>query len=278
MLKETMKYDLIFISYDEPEAEQNWERVKSIYPNTKRVHKVNGIAKAWKKAAEISETSHFFTMDGDSQLLDNFNFDIENFQGEVDKRVHVYRCRNRVNGLVYGYGSVHLFNTQLVRDFQDLDVVDFTLSVATEDFYIQPEIASITCFNTSPYISWKSGFRESSKLASRTNAYAGTQPDHRTMSRLKVWTSIGRDSLFGEYVLLGARMGSIHGFKFKDCPDELSKISNHDWFRDGFERIKKHSIEEQLSNASKELLDFGFTCPEYSCKQSLHIKELLYNV
>ena len=177
-------FDLFFMSYDEPDAEKNWELLKSQVPTAKRVHGVNGIARAWVEASKRSETSHFFTMDGDSQLNPNFSFELEDFQGDKDKRVHVYRCKNAVNGLVYGYGSIHLFNTELVRKFKDLDVVDFTLSVATEGFKIQPEVASTTYFNTSEYISFKSDFVKPLNRCSETNAYVGTQIDSRTENRL----------------------------------------------------------------------------------------------
>lgn len=271
-------HDFIFISYDEPEADKNWELVKKRVPHAKRVHGVDGIARAWKRASEIAESSHFFTMDGDSQINPEFSFEVQDFSGPEDKRVHVYRCRNRVNGLVYGYGSIHLFNTNLVRNFTNLDVVDFTLSVATEGFYIQPEVASMTCFNTSPYIAWKSGFREASKLASKTNAYVGTSVDHRTMGRLRVWTSLGKDQPFGDFCLLGARMGAIFGFKNESDPEKLALISNHEWFQSEFQKIEGCNLEEALVKTGEELNTFGEICQDMTAEQSSLVKKVLYNV
>jgi len=274
----TTPFDLIFITYDEPRAEENWERLKTRVPQAKRVHGVEGIARAWKRASEIAQTSHFFTMDGDSQLLESFRFDINDFQGENDQRVHVYRCLNNVNGLVYGYGSIHLFHTQLVRDFHDLDVVDFTLNVATQGFCIQPEIASRTCFNTSPYIAWKSGFREASKLASQTNAYINTRPDPRSLNRLQVWTMLGRDVEFGDWCMLGARAGAVFGFQNANDSNQLALISEHEWFKREFSKLEGKNIEENLEHHAQRLQDFDFPVQEIDPEQSRLIKSWLFGV
>jgi len=271
-------FDLFFMSYAEPEAEKNWLILKSQVPTAKRVHGVEGIARAWVEAAKRSTTSHFFTMDGDSRLNPNFSFQLEDFQGEKDKRVHVYRCKNAVNGLVYGYGSIHLFNTELVRNFRSLDVVDFTLSVATQGFKIQPEIASTTNFNTSEYISFKSGFREASKLASETNTYVGTQVDERTQKRLLIWTSLGSDVPYGDWVILGARVGAIFGKTNKDSKEKLALISNHKWFEEEFSKFAPGNLQSDLQKSKRELHEFNILCQDYTPQQSKMIKQILYKV
>lgn len=260
------------MTYDEPKAEEYWELLKEKIPNAKRVHGVEGIARAWVEAGKRAETSHFYTMDGDSLLKDDFDFHIENFEGEQDQRVHVYRCQNFVNGLVYGYGSIHLFPTQLVRDFKDLDAVDFTLSVATKGFCVQHEVASITRFNTSAYISWKSGFREASKLASQTNAPACGQPDRRSYKRLRAWCSLGRDVEYGKWCLLGARMGALWGFDWAKEPEKLALISDHNWFQERFAEIEASNLDQMLTNEREKLLKKDFLCEEIEAKESERIK------
>jgi len=49
-------FDLFFMSYAEPEAEKNWLILKSQVPTAKRVHGVEGIARAWVEAAKRSTT------------------------------------------------------------------------------------------------------------------------------------------------------------------------------------------------------------------------------
>ncbi len=271
-------FDLFFMSYDEPEADKNFDRLKKKIPHAKRVHGVEGIARAWVTAAHRAETSHFYTMDGDSQLLPDFDLNLVDFKGRDDKRVHVFRCKNRVNGLVYGYGSVHCFHTEHVRNFKNLDVVDFTLSVATEGFCIQPAVVSQTCFNTSPYISFKSGFREASKLASATNAYAGSKPDFRTHERLKAWTSLGLDESYGDWVILGARLGAIHGFKYKNDPDKLALISDHQWFRGLFNEYVDSNPRDLFQETKDTLEKFDFYVETFSERQSRYVKGMLYSV
>lgn len=45
-------YDIVFISYNEPNAEKNWESLKQRFPSAKRVDGVKGIHEAHKKAAK----------------------------------------------------------------------------------------------------------------------------------------------------------------------------------------------------------------------------------
>lgn len=274
----TPPFDLIFITYDEPRGEENWKDLQARVPSAKRVHGVKGIARAWKRASEVASTSHFFTMDGDSQLMENFDFELDDFQGLHDERVHVYRCLNHVNGLVYGYGSIHLFPTKLVREFTDLEVVDFTLNVATKGFCIQPRVASKTCFNTSAYIAWKSGFREASKLASMTNAYVHTTPDPRSAKRLQVWCMLGRDVDFGNWCMLGARMGAIFGFTYADKPDQLALISEHQWFQDEFAKIERDDPEQLLLLEAGKLQNFDFPIQEIDAERSRLMKSWLFGV
>ncbi|MCR9204268.1 MAG: hypothetical protein NXH75_06815, partial [Halobacteriovoraceae bacterium] len=125
---------------------------------------------------------------------------------------------------------------------------------------------------------WKSGFREASKLASKTNAYVGTSVDQRTMGRLRVWTSVGRDQPFGDFCILGARMGAIFGHKFENEPEKLALISNHEWFQSEFQKIEGCNLEEALTEARVELNTYGEICQDLSAEQSSLLKKVLYNV
>ena len=52
--------DIIFLSYDEPNAEKNWHKLKSKYPRAKRSHGVKGRTQAYYAAAALSDTEYFF--------------------------------------------------------------------------------------------------------------------------------------------------------------------------------------------------------------------------
>ena len=49
-------YDMVFISYQEPNADENWDKLKSRFPLARRVHGVKGIHQAHIEAAKKSHT------------------------------------------------------------------------------------------------------------------------------------------------------------------------------------------------------------------------------
>jgi hypothetical protein len=101
--------DVIFISYNEPNAEENWQRVLSKAPYAKRVDGVDGIFNAHKAAAKLSSTDMFYVVDGDAYLVDGWKFDYQ--PGLFDRDcAYIWYSKNPVNGLVYGYGGVKLFS------------------------------------------------------------------------------------------------------------------------------------------------------------------------
>jgi len=68
-------YDIVFISYQEPNADKNYSKLKERFPMTKRVHGVKGIHQAHIAAAKKSFTKMFWIVDGDAEILDDFDFD-----------------------------------------------------------------------------------------------------------------------------------------------------------------------------------------------------------
>ena len=56
-------YDIVFISYGEPNAEANWARLKNRYPLAKRVKDVKGIHQAHIAAAGKAFTKMFWVVD-----------------------------------------------------------------------------------------------------------------------------------------------------------------------------------------------------------------------
>ena len=68
-------YDIIFISYQEPTADKNFEALSERFPRAQRVHGVKGIHQAHIVAAKNSFTKMFWVVDADAEILDSFNFD-----------------------------------------------------------------------------------------------------------------------------------------------------------------------------------------------------------
>ncbi len=52
-------YDIVFISYKELNADENWEVLKSRFPTAKRIHGVKGIHQAHIAAAKKCFTKMF---------------------------------------------------------------------------------------------------------------------------------------------------------------------------------------------------------------------------
>lgn len=221
--------DIIFISYAEPNADNNWQSLKRRFPFAKRLHGVKGIHNAHINAAKMSFTSMFWIVDGDSEILDSFNFELPD--GLWEESVYVYRALNPVNDLTYGYGGIKLFPKIHTMNMSKNNI-DMTTSI-TKNFTAVDVVASKTNFNTDEFNSWKSAFRECVKLSSKS---IQGQVDNETEQRLDDWCSKGADRLFGEFVIQGAIAGKEYGTKYKDNLESLKNINDFAWLADYFKQ------------------------------------------
>jgi len=221
-------YDIVFISYQEPNADKNYENLFSRFPTAKRVHGVTGIHQAHIEAARISLTNMFWVVDGDAQVLDDFNFDYY-VEDKFLEHVHVWRSINPINGLTYGFGGIKLLPRNLTL-YMDVSKPDMTTSISRHFIPIQ-KVSNITAFNTDPYNTWKSAFRECVKLSSKV---IDRQKSNETEERLHTWCTVGKDKLFGEYAIQGAHDGVEYGTMNKGNVDELKKINDFSWLKDRF--------------------------------------------
>ena len=62
----TIELDIVFLSYDEPNADKHYADLCNKLPWAKRVHGVKGSDAAHKAAAELSETEWVITVDADN--------------------------------------------------------------------------------------------------------------------------------------------------------------------------------------------------------------------
>jgi hypothetical protein len=218
-------YDIVFISYNELNAEENYDRLSSRFsaPVLKRITGVVGIHNAHIAAAKKAMTKMFWVVDGDAQVLDTFDFSYQVPNNELDY-VHVWRSQNPVNGLVYGNGGVKLLPKKLTTNM-DTSRIDMTTSISTL-FKPMLEIANITAFNTDPFSTWRSAFRECTKLASSS---IERQNDVETQQRLDVWCTLNDSVPFGFYAYSGALAGKAYGEKNASNKEALSKINDFTW-------------------------------------------------
>lgn len=227
-------FDVVFISYKEPNAEANWYRLLEIFPNAKRVKNVKGIFEAHKRAAEIATTEMFYVVDGDAELVDNWKFDFKPNVFDMDC-VHLWTSINPINDLEYGWGGIKLFPRQLLLDAQTWRV-DLTTGLGKLK-YIN-KVSNITSFNSDPFGTWRSAFRECAKLSS--SLYQGTTTPADTEERLRIWTTAGSDRLYGEYALHGAALGKQYGKDNFNKLEALKLINNYEWMKNEFDKFYKH--------------------------------------
>lgn len=226
-----MSYDIFHLSYKEKFANETFNTLKSKFPWARRVQGVKGIFNAHQKCSQQAYTEMFYVVDADADLNPNFDFTYKPSQWDTDK-IHVWRCQNPVNELIYGYGGVKLFPTQTIRKATDWNI-DFTSSVGgASKFKPMPYVSNTTRFNTDPFNTWKSAFRECTKLASKI---IEKQKDNETDERLNIWCNAGEDQEFGNYCIAGANAGRQYGLTYKDNPVMLNNINDFEWLRSQYE-------------------------------------------
>lgn len=225
-----LEFDITFISYNEVNANENWEKLKSRFPRAIRVNGIKGIHQAHIAAAEACKTSMFWVVDGDAVIEDTFDFYIKVPKWDRDA-VHVFRSRNPINDLTYGYGGVKLLPRNATIDM-DINSVDMTTSISKK-FVLVDIVSNVTNFNSDPFSTWKSAFRECVKLSSKI---IDGQIDEQTQERLDIWCSIGADRPFGEYAIKGAIAGREFGTTYASDRKMLKKINDWKWLENEFRR------------------------------------------
>lgn len=225
-------FDVVFISYNEPNAEANWYKLKEVFPNALRVKNVKGIFEAHKRAAEIATTDMFYVVDGDAEIIDNWKFDFKPNVFDMDC-VHLWTSLNPINDLEYGYGGVKLFPRKMLLDATTWRV-DLTTGLGKLKFH--DKVSNITGFNTDEFGTWRSAFRECAKLSSSLQSEYNVETD----KRLDVWTTKGNDRQYGEYALHGASLGKQYGAENYDNLEALKLINNYEWMKNEFDKFYKH--------------------------------------
>jgi len=228
-LRSYHEYDIVMITYHETNAEENWNDLKTRFPRAKRIDGITGIHNAHIAAAEIASTPMFWVVDGDAVIVDSFNFDYIVHPDKMDT-VHVWRSKNPINDLEYGYGGVKLLPRQLTLNM-DTSKPDMTTSISNK---YKPvfELSNITSFNSDPFSTWRSAFRECCKLASKV---IDRQNDLETFGRLQTWCHVGLVRPYGEVALAGAAAGRKYGEENAGDIEALKMINDFGWLKGRFD-------------------------------------------
>ena len=170
----------------------------------------------------------FWVVDGDAQILNDFEFDYIASDKHLE-HVHVWRSQNPINNLTYGNGGIKLLPRRLTVNM-DITRPDMTTSISRH-FIPMPTISNVTAFNTDPFNTWRSAFRECVKLSSKI---IDRQKSTETDERLTIWCNKGADALFGEYAIRGANEGQYYGLENKGNINALKLINDFEWLKERF--------------------------------------------
>lgn len=213
-------FDIIYLSYDEPNAEKNYADLLAKVPWAKRVHGVHGSDEAHKACARLSETDRFVTVDGDNVVRSEFLNQEVDFEEHKDlsKCVISWAGYNVINGLMYGNGGLKLWPKEYVLGMKTHENAPADDPNAQVDFCWDAEYIQMnSCFsdvynNATAYQAWRAGFREGVKMSLdrglRVNPQYFEEAIHwKNMQRLLIWLNVGADVKNGLWAILGARHG-----------------------------------------------------------------------
>jgi len=252
-------YDIIYLSYDEPNAEKNYADLCSKVPWAKRIHGVHGSDAAHKACAEISETDRFITVDGDNIIDPEFlNQELNLDQhDELENCVISWCGQNVINSLMYGNGGLKCWPKEYVLNMRTHEHADPDNPNAQVDFcwdakYIQMNSCYSTVHNNAtPQQAWRAGFREGVKLVLdrgvKVDKSDFLQKAHwKNLHMLYVWCMIGADVDYGNWAILGARAGlyktmctdwnyvNVRDFEYLNnlWNEEFAKIEEHEVYNE----------------------------------------------
>jgi len=211
--------DVVMLTYDEPQREEFWVRLRNMVPWARRVDGVRGSDAAHKAAAAVSITERFVLIDGDN-LPDPefFNQTLVLPDSEWEQAVFRWRARNHINGLIYGNGGISSWTREHVREMRTHENSDGRSETQVEfcfdpRYWAMHDCWSTTYPNGDAFHAWRAGFREGVKLClnrgTRLSPSQFREQAHpRNLDRLSIWHNIGSDVEHGRWAMAGARQGT----------------------------------------------------------------------
>jgi len=210
--------DIVFISYDEPGAEQRYQKLKQRFPRAQWCKGVQGQTLAYMTAAMMSNTDYFFAVFPKIDLVDDFEFD---FQPDRLKHPchYIFNCYNKVIDCTYGHDGVILYNKKLVLKTTDPGL-DFTLSQPVQTV---PILSAVNSLDETPLLAWRTAFREVIKLKLQ-------KPTVENNYRLKKWLTLGKGDN-AEWV----NKGALDAVEFLEQGNDPYSSYDFDWIKKYFE-------------------------------------------
>lgn len=153
--------DVVFISYDEENAEENWSALVKICPRAQRIQGVKGLLRALQTAAASSRTDYFYAVFGKNLIDPNFKFDT--YPDRLRKPAHyVFQAYNPLLDHAYGHDGVVMYNKMLLLGLHPMTTGDITMTAPI----VNIPIVSCQTIMADEWAAWRTAFREVFKLMS----------------------------------------------------------------------------------------------------------------
>jgi hypothetical protein len=283
---------IIFISFGEPNAEENFNHLvlsalKVGLPHVSWVKDVKGFDAAHKAACARAlsfdpHATEFVTVDADNRTFDSFwEIDLDRRPVVLKDKTLSWNALNTVNGLVYGNGGLKLWQ---VRHVQEMRTHEASINIPEIDFcwdnrYVQMHgCYSHTIINASADQAWRAGFREGVKLPmvngktpSKDKMREMVKSNWTNMRRFLQWSTVGADVSNGEAAILGSLEGFYYAHVVQGNPLILL---NH-------EELGRLREDDQGPDAShftlrEKIFDYcGLFVPFFGIRQSKAIRTFL---
>jgi len=273
---------VVFLSFDEPNADSHWEMLKKVVPHNKiaRVHGVVGFDAAHKAAAaEFPSSDYVITVDADNQVDPKFfrQRALDNMNGSVS---FTWGGRQVTNGLMYGNGGLKMWSTEHLANMksheladEERDAVDFCWDF--NRYKEMPGCYSTVHTNASPYQAFRVGFREGVKLSMEQGRLLNfdewpTVMHAANFQRLVTWMTVGRDIENGMWSVFGTRL-AVKLLQYDNF--DFVKIRDYDWFKEFFEQYKTSDPTKASKGLGKSISDgLGWILPDLDEDQSRFFK------
>ena len=255
--------DCIYLTYDEPQREEFWVKIKNMVPWARRVDGVKGSDAAHKAAAMASDTERFILIDGDN-LPDPAFFNQTLVLPDSDHlhAVFRWRARNHINGLMYGNGGLSSWTREFVKNMQTHEASDGSVETQVEFCFDPLYWAMHDCFSTtypngSAFHAWRAGFREGVKMCLNRGAKPTVEEfqqrvHSKNLDNLTIWHNIGADVDYGEWAICGSRMGTymtmLTAWDYRQVQDFAALADIFKTVEDSQPRLVANQIADELHN------------------------------
>jgi hypothetical protein len=217
ILTESKPLDIIFFSNGETGADENYEHLLFLTAGmgnrVVRVDGVQGRVASQHAAANISETPWYFLVNAKLRVNKKFDFSWQPDRLQIPKH-YIFLATNPVNGLEYGHQAIVANNKTLTLNTY-VKGLDYTMDSEHEVVNIN---SGVGMYNTSPWDTWRTAFREVIKLRN-------SNTEENTL-RLDAWLN-NAEGNFAEFSLNGAK-DAIEYYEMVNGDFEQLKLS-YDW-------------------------------------------------